>query len=416
MRTPPIWAWAACAATLQLVALAGDAQTPSFEAAPDAELLGKLEALPANTWMKLPPPKILGDLAWLSPRADERHRGPFGRSYCGHAFWAPERKRALYCGGGHNVRPINDVWEYDLAANAWICLHGADPGFAPTEEWFRAHAMLRDGAFATKCGAPVRMTHQWDQAAYDPVRKRLVFIESMPRGLHYGTKLETPGNAAEKGLGLDHETFLKKLGPDGIYAYEFDPAQRAWTRAEYVVNWKGPGNTTGGRQESGILEYLPDRKTLFFLGAGKSLLRDAEKGTWTPVDGGPRTYGMNGVYDPDAKKVIAIAGRKTLTYALGQEQKGWTTAIEEGPAEGNDASATMFYDPLAKKVVLYSLSAKPNLWLYDTARNEWTDPKPAGEAPAANGERIVYHDPARNVLVYYNSKDVWVYRCTRAAQ
>jgi hypothetical protein len=319
----------------------------------------------------------------------------------------------MFCGGGHNVRPSNDVWEYDLAGNAWICLRGADPAFAATASWFRDNAMLKDGIVVTKSVAPVRMHHQWDQVTYDPNRKLLLYIDSMPRSLRYDVNLDQEGNALERGLGITHDELAAKLGPDGIYVWGFDAARRAWTHREFVVNWKGPGNTVGGRQESGILEYLPDRHTLFFAGYGGALLRDPQAASWTRLRGSGRTYGAVGVYDHDTQRVIAIRGGKTLSHAL--DGNGWRTVIEDGPAKGTDASCTLHYDPVAKRVIMFSVAATPHLWLYDAARNVWSDPKPGGDIPSGiSGERmIVYYDAARNVLVCYDSQQIWVYRCRR---
>jgi len=389
------------------------AEDADFQVQPDPALLAEIESLPDNTWMKLPAFSVTGDLSWLGPRADERRRGPFGRSYCNHAYWAPERKRALFCGGGHNVRPINDVWEYDLAANVWICLRGADPPFAATEAWFRENAMIKDGIAATRTGAPVRMHHQWDQVAYDPSRRLLLYVDSMPRSLTYDVKLERKGNALELGLGMTHEALQTELGPDGIYVWGFDAAKRKWTQAEFLVDWKGPGNTVGGRQESGILEYIPDTQGLWFGGYGGALRRDPTTNRWTRIDNASRTYGAVGVYDHDTKTVIAVHNARTLGRTL--DEKGWQTLVEKSPATGNDGNCTLFYDPVAKKVVMFSAAAQPNLWLYDVAENVWTDPRPQGYPPCdVSAERmIVYYDLARNVLVYYDSREIWVYRCRR---
>jgi len=395
---------------LRIPVQAGDA---SFDPPPDSALLARIESLPSNTWMKLPPFKVTGELDWLSARADERKRGPFGRSYCNHAYWAPERQRALFCGGGHNVRPINDVWEYDLAANTWVCLRGADPPFAATASWFRENAMLKAGIVATKTGAPVRMHHQWDQVTYDPERKLLLYVDSMPRSLTYNVKLDQAGNALEQGLGMMHDELTAKLGPDGIYIWGLDAAKRKWTHIEFVVNWKGPGNTIGGRQESGILEYLPDKKTVWFSGYGGALLRDPVARNWMRLPGTGRTYGAVGAYDQNTQTLIAIRGAKTSAYTL--DGSGWRTLIEEGPAKGNDSNCTLHYDPVAKRIVMFSAAASPNLWLYDVASSEWTDPKPRGDVPTeVSGDRmIVYYDVARNVHVYYDARETWVYRCRR---
>ena len=386
---------------------AGDAR---FDPPADTVLMARIEALPENTWLKLPPFKVTGGLDWLSPRADERRRGPFGRSYCNHAYWAPERKRALFCGGGHNVKPINDVWEYDLAANAWICLRGADPGFSRNEDWFRKNAMLKFGIPATKTGAPVRMHHQWDQVTYDESRKLLLYVDSMPRSLTYAVKLGQEGNPLEKALGMTHEEFSKALGPDGIYAWGFDAEKRKFTHAEFVVNWKRPGNTVGGRQESGMLEYLRDKETTWFCGWGGEMVRDPESETWKAIQGSPRSYGAVGAYDHHTQTLISVLGGKTRLRKL--KEKRWMTAIENGPARGNDASCTVHYDPLSRKFILFTSATKPNLWLFDTAAREWKDPKPAGDVPTsvAGHRMLIYFDEARNVLVYYDSSSVWVYR------
>ena len=64
---------------------------------------------------------------------------------------------------------------------------------------------------------------------------------------------------------------------------------------------------------------------------------------------------------------------------------------------------------------MFSAAATPNLWLYNLVEDKWTDPKPAGDVPEkVSGERmIVYHDAARNVLVYYDAGNIWVYRLKR---
>ncbi|MCW8131323.1 MAG: hypothetical protein KIS92_13320 [Planctomycetota bacterium] len=388
------------------------------ELAPDTELLARIEALPENTWMKLPPFKVIGNLDWLGPRADERARGPFGRSYCAKMLYAPERKRAIFFGGGHNVRRINDVWEYDLASNTWNCLRGGDPWQKDTEEWFREFTMLKDGIVMTKTGGMVSVSHQWDQVAYDPERRLALWVNSMPRSVNYSIKLDQPDNVVAKAYGLSFEEFSKKLGKDSIHVWGYDLAKKEWTSIECLVSWKGPGNTTGGRSESGILKYMPDQKTLIFIGHA-TLVRDASTGEWKKVAGGPGTYGASAAYDVANKQIVAIAGRKTLTYTIGQ--KGWKTAIEEGPVAGNDAASALFFDPVSKHVLMHTLPAKdgdtqPPLWIYDPAKNAWFDPKPQGDVPPVVGERLLYIDEARNVLVYYNSRDVYVYRYKRAAK
>jgi len=71
------------------------------------------------------------------------------------------------------------------------------------------------------------------------------------------------------------------------------------------------------------------------------------------------------------------------------------------------------YDTTAKHCVLYTTRAKPAFWIYDVKANEWTPLEPAGEPPSG-GYVIGYYDPARDVLVHYNSRDVYVCRIRKA--
>ncbi|MGQ9663464.1 MAG: hypothetical protein ACUVWX_14185, partial [Kiritimatiellia bacterium] len=152
----------------------------------DQDLLARIAALPDNTWLKLPPPKVVGDMGILNNDPDYRRLGPCVRDYCNRMVWAPDRQRALYCGGGHNVHPYNDVWEFDLAANTWVCLYGADPVPPRTrpgsEEdavaWYKANAVLTNGVLRSKRGAPLRPCHSWWSFAYDSDRRLMLFLES----------------------------------------------------------------------------------------------------------------------------------------------------------------------------------------------------------------------------------------------
>jgi hypothetical protein len=144
----------------------GRAQGPKVtpELKPDAALVEKIADLPENTWLKLPPVKTAGDLSGLKPGQGYHRWGPLPRDYCNKMVWAPDRKRALYCGGGHNFDPGNDVWEYDLAANTWACLYAADkipPRYRKDGKdrqrvkWYKENAVLKkDRTVTGKRGGP----------------------------------------------------------------------------------------------------------------------------------------------------------------------------------------------------------------------------------------------------------------------
>ena len=85
------------------------------QVAADKELLARIEALPDNTWLRPGPVRTAGDLAWCGkpdwPNTENlAELGPGGRDYCVKMAWAPERKRAFFCGANHQTPHfINDV-------------------------------------------------------------------------------------------------------------------------------------------------------------------------------------------------------------------------------------------------------------------------------------------------------------------
>ena len=145
------FAWLICM-SIDLAVAANAADVHLLEVPADEALSKRIADLPENTWMKLPTVKTAGDLSWLSPQSDYRRQGPRIRDYCNRMVWAPERERALYCGAGHNIHLFNDVWEYDLPSNTWVCLFAADPAAHRTrdEKWYRENVVLRDAVIRTQ--------------------------------------------------------------------------------------------------------------------------------------------------------------------------------------------------------------------------------------------------------------------------
>jgi hypothetical protein len=389
------------------------------ELAPNADLLAKIAALPDNTWMKLPPLKTTGDMGVLNKDPDYKYCGPMVRDYCNKMVWAPDRKRAMYCGGGHNVNPYNDVWEYDLASNTWVCLYGADPAvpnFAPEKEaegvaWYKEHAVIKDGVVRTPRGGPLRALHTWWSLCYDSDQKRMLFMES------------------HKGLGFVNTALLAKahnLDPkDPLLRVYGSVAGEASLFSFYAQTreWKEVLTKVPKANETSCLEYLPESKAIWWL-SGKTYTYDASNKQWKTMLNSKDEPERDAetAYDPESKKVVATVGLKTWVYSCDTER--WTLAQENAPDGAHSGYATFCYDSVAKKFVLYTFTAtkdKPfpdagaRLWLYDVKENKWTDPAPRGECSKA---LLVagYYDPERNVTVIYNARETWVYRCKRAAK
>jgi hypothetical protein len=95
-------------------------------------------------------------------------RGPKPRNYCRKWVWAPDRKRALFCGANAGVpHRFNDVWEYDLASNTWGLLYEPDADFNAVRQmkpeqksaFNKTVPMVKDGILMTSKGAPFDPIH-----------------------------------------------------------------------------------------------------------------------------------------------------------------------------------------------------------------------------------------------------------------
>ena len=373
--------------------------------APDQELLARIEALPDNTWLKLPPVKVTGDLACVDAMnwKSMRQRGPYGRDFSGKAAWMPDRKRALYAGGGHNVLPLNDVWEYDLAANTWVCLYGSDtPAQGQKVDWMKQNLVVRDGALQTRRGGPPRLSHSFDGLNYDPDR-RVAFMPESLRGAVF----------------VDAKTVAEALGADEFARWKpapffltFDP----WTRKWGYLTENVP---KCGRDPSA--RYIAHLKSWWVSSGGAVGLYDPAAGTSKALSakGGGGGYGSSTVYDPDTRNVVVTTPHDkdgfARTWLYSPDADSWKLVQPKAPAGGCSASGYFDYDSKSKRCVLFSVRLKPAFWLYDAAANEWTPVETAGEAPAS-GASIGYYDPERDVVVHYNSRDVYVCRLRKAAK
>ncbi len=354
------------------------------ELAPDKELLAKIEALPDNRWLKLPPVKTSGETSWLD--SDYRRDGPRVRDYCNRMVWAPERKRALYCGAGHNIHPFNDVWEYDLAANTWVCLYAPDPAyrgrFTSEEEgvaWHRANVVQKDGAIRSPRGAPVRPAHTWWGLCYDPDLRRLVFWDAH-KGLIF-----TNRQLMAKALGIgETDPVLRGSGSGAgeAWVFTFYPETRQWRE----VLTKAPK-----AYESSALEYIPHLKALWLNSGATYLLPEGKTTEWATLAKSGVPGGALTAYDPESKAIVAVVGGATYTFSFATHAR---SKVHDDSPGAVVPHSVFCYDTAAKRFILYThvprkgeTARRPQLWVYDPRENRWTEPAPRGEAPAGGRPR-----------------------------
>ena len=389
------------------MAIAADLPKVEPELAPDKELLAKIEALGENEAMLLPKPKIVGEFNEESRKGGQDKKGPGARDFSVKTVWAPDRQRALYCGGCY-YNAKNDVWEYDLAANTWVSLYPPDPG--DNDPKFKEVSVLgEDGILRTARGGPVGASHTWWGIAYDPEKRMLFWLIA--------------GHRIGKGPA--------QQGPE---LWGYSPWERKWERQTAPQGAYLPRVSNCAV----ALEYIPELKGSLLDDAGAFHLYDAKEKQW-------KKMAVQGALNVPPEQVACYDSRnKILVFHLGggenpkENRPGSrrTGHLDIGSMKaelvlkadnddlsmprGSDNSAVLCYDPLSGHCLLHNLNRAGDggeMWAYDASTRKWARLKPNGPPPPRCGSHCgdpAYFDPARNVFVVLNPNGVWVYRYKHA--
>jgi hypothetical protein len=391
------------------------AATVTPELAPDPTVMKTIDGLGTNSSARLPKLNTAGDINDVARRYKLHRRGPGARDYCIKMVWMPDRKRAIFYGANHgSPHRMNDVWEYDLPSNTWVCLYGPDL-MRGADNWakYLERSSLKTGIPRTKRGGPAVVPHSWWQMAYDPDLKAMLTFCSWSM---------VPKEVRE----------AQKRGPHKPPLWAFYPEKKKW---EPIT-----GSTFKGRRpryhNASALEYVPPLKATLWSAnswANRGLWAyDSKTNTWTdlkPNGGNSKTFQLNApgseqvmVYAPDRKMLIGHQGgtnrktkkpwRKTSHYSI--EKNEWQRVDATGHGEkgtippGHDASTNFAYDTVGKVALLWAPETKA-LWSYDPDAKKWTRLAPDGPAPPVRGRdaKLAYYDAARNVFVIPGQ---WVYR------
>ena len=396
---------------------------------PDIDLLAKIAALPDNTWMKLPPLKTAGDLSWCgkpgwSNTENMPKFGPDLRGYSLKMVWAADRKRAFYCGANHQAPHfLNDVWEYDLGSNTWVCSYTPDPQspiprewresdrtperVASVMSWIKKNVVLRDGIIQTERGGQVRPCHAWSGVTYDSDRLKFLWFVPKGQGCTFIDK-----ETLAIGLGFQNESELKSKWHNGKigrytnnYIWSFDPSSKKWE----IIYEDVPVFDEG---QAAI--YISDKKKVW-TSLDAQMFDPDKKVTENPKASG-KIAGVGEVvaaYDQVSKTIVMLSQNKTNVYSFATNE--WKITQDNAIASGADMRSFFCFDNIAKKFVLYTIDKgpkgenKPGLYLYDLEKNEWLEANALGDIPT--GCLGGYYDPERNVTVAYTGKEIYVYRC-----
>jgi hypothetical protein len=403
---------------------------------PNAALVAKLKALPENTWLKLPPPTIVKKNGYPKDMNQAKWGpGAATRGYCNIMAWAPDRKRVFYCGAGHNTHPYEDVWEYDLGANTWICQLEPHPVFRGVKranaaqhiEFAKKNVKYENGIFTAKNGGPLRAIHTWGGLCYDSDRKKLLWLD--PCQGNFGMSGYIRAYVC-KAFEVDPKAWYNSCKGKASFIFGFNPATQKYDEVIQKVY--------GG--EGAIMLYIPDKKSIMVITGNnggyqtyftKTIcgLYNPETKKWTRLaTKGRAGYSYVGAYDPHTRSVVCVSNYKTkkqppqfVTKIYSFDKNEWRTELS--PCGGRDNNCTFFYDSTARRFVLRTNSkAKPDdpkLWLYDIKTGKWEGKgKDNSKGDVLTSyQTLGYHDEVHNASVFFPGKGpAYVYRLKKTSK
>ncbi len=408
---------------VQAVALAGEpVQPPSPvaeavkvtpELAADPKVMEIVDGLGEGQSAELPPVKVVGDINDVASKYGLDKNGPGARDYCIKMAWMPDRQRAIFYGANHGVpHRLNDVWEYDLPSNTWVCLYGPDlskggkDGFSDVD---RDSAETKAGIIRTRRGGPAIIPHSWWNMTYDPVLGAMI----------------TPCSWSMS----DPELFkLLQSGSHRPPFWAFFPEKKRW---EPILGAKGD---LPGYENARQLEYVPELGGTVWTKSDGMWLYDSKANAWKRLG---KSAGYGGglpareavmAYLPDRKILVAHsragAGKPSAGYdrswtshydiAKNEWKKVFESKEKDNPPAGMDAATNFAYDTAGKVCLLWDAAWTKALWAYEPETCRWTRLEPNGPPPpGGRGGLLAYYDQTRNVFAIPGK---WVYRHKAAAK
>jgi hypothetical protein len=373
--------------------------------APKPAVLDKLAALKPNHGVLLGKADVVGEFNPTARKYALDKTGPRGRDYSIKVCWAPDRKRALFCGANHAVpHRLNDVWEFDLPSLTWVLLYAPDLPRGYTDLGKdTSDVEFRDGILVTRRGGPAVIAHTWWGLTYDTKHKALLFMNTWV----------TDQKKAVRDLGGDPASLY-----DGPPLWAFSPADRTWRAFRAAKPYPAP-------IFGGLLEYVPELGGSIWHANNWQMrgtwAHDFDKDTWKDLhaNGGGKEFERAaaepeqvGYYDPKRKLVVAHRHYDTSHFDVVKLEwaKVAAGAKEDGRTPyGHDARSLLYHDPASGQGLLAQFETN-TLWAYDPDRPARTELAPEGDPMPTGSKRLAYVDPARNALVVIDGTAVWAYR------
>ncbi len=364
------------------------------------ELERRIAALAPGHSMSLGHAAVIGPFNDTARRFDLQRTGPRARDYCRRMAWAPERGTALFAGANHgSPHRLNDVWEFNLGALAWVMLYAPDlpRGYGNLGK-DSSDVIYVDGNLMTKRGGPAVIGHTWSGLTWDARQHCMLFMNTWP---------------------VDVDPMIRSIGGDPTQRdrspplWAFDPGSRIWSRLTTQAPWPKAA-------VAALLQDVPElHGQVWHLNGwqlrGTWLLRDEDR-RWericdskTQPDFESQAPGQElvGYHDP-ARRLI-VTQRKERTFHFDTVQRRWSDKTVPDAPHGHDATTNFVRDPSSGGGVLIDLKLG-QLWLHDPDTPAWKLLNPQGPAMPAGIRTLGYADERLGVIVVIDDTEVWICR------
>jgi N-acetylneuraminic acid mutarotase len=317
------------------------------------------KTLRAALGVEMPEPVRVPNL-WMDLDPDSY---PGGRYYSPIAF-APSVGTFLLLGGDGS----SETWAYDPESNTWADLMPATmPPFRHIYAMAYAASagkiiLFGGGVFPDSGTGDVKLLN--DTWSYDPAANTWTKLNpsgAVPSARAFASMVCDPAT----GKMILFGGMSNSTGFNDTWSY--DPAANTWTKLN-------PGGAPPSKRGAYAMAYDPDhRVVLIFGGFGRTaVLND----TWA--------------YDPAANK--------------------WTKVKSTGPTPSNRFGASMAYDEVSKKVILFGgQDSKDRLlndtWAYDPAAKKWTELKTLGLSPSGRLAPMLAYDPIKRAVLLFGGAE-----------
>lgn len=349
-----------------VVACGSDAVSPS----PSAQAVSPPPSRGSPTVAPMPSEPPPGAALWrrLSPSGP----GPSARE--GHSWTADPSSGLAYVFGGRDGQgALDDLWVYDLAADAWHKLRADGP--APKARFGHA-AVWVDGVglvvFAGQAGSASLLADIW---AYDP-------------DANWWRELPSPGagpaarTGSCAGVGPDVRIWISLGAPGGgtglADTWAYDPEANRWSdetpggprpvaRSGHRCWWTADGRFAAYAGETNDGAALSDLWTLAAPGGPGA--------AWTRIEGEPTIPRSLPAIDRNGDRIVVVGGVGTGGVYLADIVTFDSTTLatrsveQAGEAPGGRTGAALVDDPAAERMLLFGgrdgSGALDELWQLD---------------------------------------------------